>query len=46
MYLSCREDEESVVMFNGCVRSDTLGLRGGVGRITDYHSVLKENSRL
>jgi len=28
MYLSCREVEESVVMFNGRVRSFTLGLRG------------------
>jgi len=29
MYLLCREDEESVVMFNGRVRSYTLGLSGG-----------------
>jgi len=28
MYLSCREDEESVVKFNGRLRSYTLGLRG------------------
>jgi len=46
MYLSCREDEKSVVMFNGRVRSYTVGLRGGVGRITHYDSVLKENIRL
>jgi len=43
MYLSCRKDEESVVMFNERVMSYTLGLRGWVGRITHYHSVLKEN---
>jgi len=29
MSLFCRKDEESVVMFNGRVRSYTLGLRGG-----------------
>jgi len=46
MYPSSREDEESVVMFSGRVRSYTLGLTGGGGRITHYHSVLKENIRL
>jgi len=30
MYLLCCEDEGSVVMFNGRVRSYTLGHRGGV----------------
>ena len=29
MYLSCCEDEESLVMFNGCVWSYALGLRRG-----------------
>jgi len=29
MYLSCREDEESVVMFNPPARSYTLGVKGG-----------------
>jgi len=43
MYLSCHEDEESVVIFNRHVRSYTLGLRAGFGRITHYQSVLKEN---
>ena len=43
MYLSCHEDDESLVMFNGCVRSYTLGLRGTVGKITHYHSVLKNS---
>lgn len=46
MYPSCGEDEESVVMFEERVRSYTLGLMGGVGIITHYHSVLKENIRL
>ena len=46
MYPSCGEDEESVVMFEEHVRSYTLGLMGGVGIITHYHSVLKENIRL
>ena len=47
MYLSCREDEESVLMFNGHVRSYMLlALMGGVGRITHSHSVLKDNCRL
>ena len=46
MYPSCSEDEESVDIFKGCVRSYRLGLRGGVGIITHYHSVLKENIRL
>ena len=45
MYPSC-EDEESVDMFKERVRSYTLGLRGVVGIITHYHSVLKENIRL
>ena len=46
MYPSCGEDEESVVMFEERARSYTLGLMGGVGIITHYHSVLKENIRL
>ena len=46
MYPSCGEDKESVVMFEECVTSYTLGLMGGVGIITHYHSVLKENIRL
>jgi len=29
MYLSCREDEQSVEMLNGRVRSQTLGHKGG-----------------
>ena len=33
-------------MFNVRVWSYTLGLREGVGRITHYYSVLKENIRL
>ena len=33
-------------MFKGRIRSYTLGLRRGVGRITHYHSVSKENIRL
>jgi len=45
MSLACPEDQGSVVMFNGCVRSYPLGLRGGVGRITHYQSVFKENIR-
>ena len=45
MYPLC-EDEESVDMFKGRLRSYTLGLRRGVGIITHYHSVLKENIRL
>jgi len=43
MYISWGEDEESVLMFNGRIRSYTLGLSGGVGRITHFHSVLKQN---
>ena len=31
MYPSSGKDEEFVVMFKGCVRSYTLGLRGGGG---------------
>ena len=46
MYLLCHEDEESVVIFNEGDRFYSLGLRGEVGRITHYHSVLKENIRL
>ena len=46
MYPLCGEDEESVVMFKGRVRSYTLGLRGEVAVITDYRSVLKGNIRL
>jgi len=46
MDLSWREDDEFVVRFNGRIRSYTLELRGGVGRITHYHSVMKENIRL
>ena len=47
MYPSCGEDEKSVVMSKGRVRSYTLGLRGGgVDIITHYYSVLKENIRL
>jgi len=30
-------------MFNGPVRSYKVGFSAGVGRITHYHSVLKEN---
>ena len=43
MYPSCGEDEESVVMFEERIRSDTLGLMGEVGIITHYDSVLKDN---
>ena len=46
MYPSCGEDEESVVMVEERVRSYRLGLMRGVGIITHYHSVLKENIRL
>ena len=46
MYPLCGEDEESVVMFEERVRSFTLGLMRGVGIITHYHSVLKENIHL
>ena len=49
MYPSCGKDEKSVVMFKERVRSYKLGLRGargGVGIITQYHSVLKENIHL
>jgi len=44
MYLLCREDEESVVRFNGRVRSYTLELKeGGLG---ESHTITRYGKKI